>query len=199
MQPEKRLKIVDIGCAHAKSFELLNNKFDITYVGIELDSNFSADAQKRYGEMHNFRVINDSITNHYNELNESDVIMAMETLEHIPEHSVVRIIENIAMARPKVFICSVPNKVGPIVFIKNIGSLMMGYVRHKEYTWKETFFASFYNLNKIKHTKDHKGFDWRWLAHTIRHNMTIHEQFSSPFRYLPKMFSTSIIFICFRE
>ena len=105
---------------------------------------FSSVAQKRYGEMNNFSIINDSITNHYHELNGSDVIIALKKMEHISEHIVVRIIEKIILARPKAFICSVPNEVSPIVLIKNIRSLLMGYDRHKEYTWKENFYASFF-------------------------------------------------------
>jgi hypothetical protein len=82
-------------------------------VGIELNKDFSEIAINRYGVFNNFRVINDTIENHYTELANSDVILALETLEHIPEHVVVRIIEQIALATPKAFICSVPNEVGP--------------------------------------------------------------------------------------
>jgi hypothetical protein len=126
--------------------------------------------------------------------------MSLETLEHIPEHIVVRLIEHIAAANPKYFVCSVPNEVGPIVWIKNVGSLLMGYYRHKEYKWSETLYAGFYQLDKVEtHGTGHKGFDWRWLAQTIRHNRKITQTLSSPFRWLPKTFSVSVIFISRRS
>lgn len=194
--PGRAIKIVDIGCAHAKTFSILNERYNISYVGVELDQSFAETAQQRYGDKANFRVINDTIENHYAELESVDVIMSLETLEHIPEHIVVRLIEKIAAVNPKYFICSVPNEVGPIVWIKNVGSLLMGYMRHTEYKWRETFYAGIYNLDEVEtHGTGHKGFDWRWLAQTIRHNRKITKTMSSPFRWLPKTLSVSVIFI----
>ncbi len=194
---DDRLRVVDIGCAHAKVFQLLNSRFKIRYVGIELDRNFAEVAAQRYGAFENFKIINGLIQDHYSELENADVILALETLEHIPEHIVVRIIEKIAQMSPKVFMCSVPNEVGPIIWLKNVGSLLMGYTRHKEYKWSETFFAGIFNLDRVEtHGTTHKGFDWRWLAQTIRHNMKITNIHSTPISWLLKTLSASIIFIC---
>jgi hypothetical protein len=198
--PDKQLKVVDIGCAHAKTFGILNERYNISYVGIELDQQFAETAKSRYGSKSNFRIINDSIENHYTELENVDFLMSLETLEHIPENIVVRLIEHIAAANPKYFVCSVPNEVGPIVWIKNVGSLLMGYMRHTEYKWSETLYAGLYQLDKVEtHGNGHKGFDWRWLAQTIRHNRKITQTLSSPFRWLPKTFSVSVIFISRRS
>jgi 2-polyprenyl-3-methyl-5-hydroxy-6-metoxy-1,4-benzoquinol methylase len=198
--PNKKLKVLDIGCAHAKTFEILNQKYNINYVGIELNKHFADTAKSRYEYYPNFRIINDSIENHYVELEDVDFLMSLETLEHIPENIVVRLIEKIASANPKYFVCSVPNEVGPIIWIKNIGSLIMGYMRHKEYKWSETLYAGLYKLDKVEvHSTGHKGFDWRWLAQTIRHNRKITDTLSSPFRWLPITFSVSVIFISRRS
>jgi SAM-dependent methyltransferase len=194
---DETLRVVDIGCAHAKAFQLLNSRFKISYVGIELDKNFADVAKARYGSFDNFRMINGLIQDFYSELENADVVLALETLEHIPEDIVVRVIEKIAQAHPKAFMCSVPNEVGPIIWIKNVGSLLMGYTRHREYKWRETFFAGVFNLEKVgTHTTTHKGFDWRWLAQTIRHNMKITEISSTPVSWLPKTLSASIIIVC---
>lgn len=191
------IKVIEIGCAHAKTFALLNQHFPIDYLGIELDARFVETAKARYAAHHNFRIIHGSITDHFAALENADIILALETLEHIPENLVVRVVEQIAMAKPKAFICSVPNEVGPIVWIKNMGSFVMGYMRHKEYKWSETFLAGFFKLDKIdRHGTGHKGFDWRWLAQTIRHNLKIRKTFSTPFSWLPKTFSFSVIFVC---
>jgi hypothetical protein len=174
----------------------LNERYNISYVGIELDQTFAETAKSRFGSLSNFRIINDSIENHYAEFENVDFILSLETLEHIPEHIVVRLIEHIAAANPKYFVCSVPNEVGPIVWVKNLGSFLMGYTRHTEYKWIETLYAGLYQLDKVEtHGTRHKGFDWRWLAQTIRHNRKITQTLSSPFRWLPKTFSVSVVFI----
>lgn len=198
--PSRTLNVVDIGCANAKAFNILNTRFKINYIGIDLDKEQIGAAQNRYSEYKNFRVINDSIANHYDKLKGADVVIALESLEHIPENIVVRLVEQIALAKPEAFMCSVPNEVGPIVLLKNIGSFLTGYMRHKEYKWKETLHAGLFNLDKVEtHGTGHKGFDWRWLAQTIRHNMNITKIQTNPFNGLPKTFSFSIIFICLRK
>ena len=108
----------------------------------------------------------------------------------------MRIIEEIAKIEPKLFICSVPVEIGPAIWFKNIGSLVTGYMRHTEYTWAETFWAGFGKLDKLPpHGTGHKGFDWRWLAQTIRHNMEIEEIRKFPFSLFPAGLSTSVFFI----
>jgi hypothetical protein len=129
-------------------------------------------------------------------LQRADVLVALETLEHIPEHDVVRIIEAAAAMRPTLFVCSVPVEIGPAIWLKNVGSLVMGYTRHKEYLWRETFWAGLYQLDKMPpHSTGHKGFDWRWLAQTIRHNMKVTEIRKLPARMLPAAVAFSVLLV----
>lgn len=79
----------------------------------------------------------------------ADIIVALETFEHIPEHDVVRIVEAVAASKPRLFVCSVPVEVGPAIWLKNVGSLVTGYMRHKEYRWSETFWAGLYQLDRL--------------------------------------------------
>lgn len=190
------IKIIEIGCAHAKLFPLLNEKFDIDYTGIDAYEEFVRVAKKRFSQYQNFRIINDFAENQLDQMDKTDILIALETLQHIPEHKVVHIIKKIATLKPKIFICSFPIEVGPSVWLKNIGSLLLRYTRHKEYTWKETFWAGLYNLDKLPpHGTGYKGFDWRWLMQTIRQNMKIVEIKKSPISILPAMFSTSIFIV----
>src|SRR5690606_41992595 len=108
----------------------------------------------------------------------------------------VRIIESIAHARPQRFVCSVPIEIGPSVLIKNFGSVLMGYSRHKTYTWKQTLAAGFYQLDKLpRHTTSHLAFDWRWLAQTIRDHFRIIDTRFLPFSYFPASVSTTAFFV----
>ena len=192
----KPINVVDIGCAHAKLFSVLNERFDIDYTGIEIDSGFVETARSRYAHNPNFRVIHDSAANALANLKRADIIVALETFEHIPEHDVVRIIEAVAVANPRLFVCSVPVEIGPAIWLKNVGSFVTGYMRHKEYRWPETFWAGLYQLDKLPaHSTGHKGFDWRWLAQTIRHNMKIKETRKFPFSMLPSAVAFSVFMI----
>jgi hypothetical protein len=129
-------------------------------------------------------------------LKRADIVVALETFEHIPEHDVVRIIEAIAASKPRFFVCSVPVEIGPAIWLKNVGSLVTGYMRHKEYSWPETFWAGLYQLDKLPpHGTGHKGFDWRWLAQTIRHNMKIKDIRKFPFSILPAAVAFSVFMV----
>ena len=190
------IKVVEIGCAHAKLYSLINDKFNVDYTGIEPNGVFVKTAQERYQSQPNFKIIHDTAEKKLSTIPDADIVVALETLEHIPEHIVVRIVEEVANAQPKLFVCSVPVEIGPAIWFKNLGSLATGYMRHTEYTWKETFWAGFGKLDKLPpHGTGHKGFDWRWLAQTIRHNMKIREMRKFPLDLFPVGLSTSVFFI----
>jgi len=189
------LRVVEIGSAHGKLFEVLNERCSIDYTGIELDPLLTKIATDRHGHHTNFRAIAASAVAGVATVDQADVVIALETLEHIPGSECVRTVEAIARLKPKRFICSVPVEIGPAIWCKNIGSLVSGYSRHTEYTWRETFWAGLYQLDRLPpHGNGHKGFDWRWLAQTIRHNMRIREIRRFPFG-LPAALSTSVFIV----
>lgn len=189
-------KVVELGCAHGKLFDLLNSRFSVEYTGVDIDPTLTSIATERYGKFPNFRAIAGSATDVLPTL-KADVVIALETMEHIKESDVVRIIEAVAAMRPKLFVCSVPVEIGPAIWVKNVGSALTGYSRHHEYTWSETFWAGLYQLNKVGwHGGGHRGFDWRWLAQTIRHNMKIREIRKFPFSFMPAGLSTSVFMVC---
>ncbi len=190
------VRVIDIGCAHAKLFDVLNGRFPVDYVGIEIDDYYADIARRRHAGHPNFRVIHGDAAREVGGVGPVDVVVALETLEHIPEHDVVRLVEAIAAARPQLFVCSVPVEVGPAVWLKNVFSLLTGYSRHREYTWAETFWAGVYALDRLPpHGTGHKGFDWRWLAQTIRHNFEIVKLRKSPFSLLPAAVSMSVFMV----
>lgn len=192
---DRPIRIVEIGCGYAKLFSILNERYLIEYTGIDLAEDRIRVANERYDSLANFSAIEDSADVRLKGIADADIVVALETLEHIPEHIVVRIVEEVARIRPRVFVCSVPVEVGPIIWVKNLGSRLMGY-RRTNYTWMETFWAGLYRLDKLPpHDTSHKGFDWRWLAQTIRHNMNIQEMRKFPFGFLPAALSTNVFFV----
>jgi len=197
----QNIRVVDVGCGPAKAYEVIKRlgvRFD--YVGIELREDFSEIANARYGQFENFEIICDSIENAFHAFDAADLIIGLESFEHIPEPLVVRTVEAIGRSNFKQLYITVPNEVGPAIFIKNVGSFLMGYKRYKEYSWAETFAASVYNLDKVeRHGTGHKGFDWRWLAQTIRQNCKITQVTTSPLQGIPRCISPSIGFICVND
>lgn len=197
-QEKSNINVVDIGCGTAKSYELLKKLgINFDYLGVELREDFVKLANTRYGDNNNFKIICDSIENHLNIFDSADLIIGLESFEHIPEWLVVRVIENICSNSFSYLYITVPNEIGPAVFIKNVGSFLMGYSRYKEYRWSETLSATFYKLDKVeRHSDGHKGFDWRWLAQTLRQNCKILRITKSPLDVVPAFISPSIGFIC---
>jgi hypothetical protein len=190
------IRVVDIGCAHAKLYSVLDARFDIDYTGIDPDPTLAATARARYGSRPNFTLLEASALDRVDRFGGADVVVALETLEHIPERDVVRLVEAVAQARPRRFVCSVPVEIGPTIWMKNVGSWLAGYVRHAEYEWRETFWAGLYRLDRLPpHGVRHKGFDWRWLAQTIRHNLRIVSLRRLPCRLVPFAFSTSVFIV----
>lgn len=193
------INVLEIGTANGKLYEILDKRFSIKYVGIEINSKSVEVVKERYSHKDNFKIIHDSVLNVIEEIKkyDIDVIIALETLEHIPERLVVRLMEQFALTKAKLFLFSVPVEVGPIIWIKNISSFLMGYYRHKQYTLKETFWASIYKLYKLPphHQAEHKGFDWRWLAQTIHQNLEIKSIQKFPFKWLPAALANSLFFI----
>lgn len=94
------IKVVEIGCAHAKLFSLLTGRFKINYIGIEPSKTFVEVAEERYKNYSNFKIIHDVAEKQLSKITDVDIIVCLETFEHIPEHIVVRIVEKIAEIIP---------------------------------------------------------------------------------------------------
>ena len=191
------IRVVDVGCGVAKTYSVLTEKYEIDYVGIELREDYCNIANERYGGAQNFQVVCDSIEGQTWRLSSADVVVGLESFEHIPERTATRVVEAIADSGCPFFYCSVPNEVGPALLVKNAGSALMGYSRYKEYSWRETLAATMYDLDRVGvHGTGHKGFDWRWLAQVIRQNMKIDRITTSPCSLVPRFLSPSIGFMC---
>lgn len=100
--------------------------------------------------MSNFKIIKGCAEEIIPNINQKiDIFTGLESFEHIPEYIVPTLLRSISAKSPKIFACSVPVEVGPAIWIKNIGSKLMGYSRYKEYSWSETFWAGLYRLDKV--------------------------------------------------
>lgn len=193
----KTIRVLEIGCGLGKLFGVLDARFNIDYTGIDLDAEHVRIACERHGDRPNFRAMAADAVTALDGIESADIVFALETLEHLPGNDAVRVTEKIARIRPRLFVCSVPIEIGPAIWIKNVGSFLSGYVRYKSYTWSETLWAGLYNFDRVgPHQTGHRGFDWRWLAQTIRHSMRIREIRKLPLRYMPAALSTNVCMVC---
>lgn len=193
----KPIRILDIGCGSAPAFGLLDPLFAIDYVGVEMRQKHCAVARDRFGDRPNFRAVRNIIGNCLTLIDDCDLVIALETLEHIPEDEVAVLIEHIGRAEIDGFYCTVPNEVGPAIAIKNLGSALIGYRRHREYSWRDTFHSATYRLDKVApHGTGHKGFDWRALQRVIAAHLDIQAVHRSPYGWVPRAVSPSIGFYC---
>jgi len=193
-----KINILDIGCGSASMYEHLSEaSINFNYFGLEPDKILYNDALRKYGANNNFTILNDVIESNFQLLNNSDIILAMDSLEHMPYNDRNNVINEISKLQNKILLVNVPNEAGPIVSIKNLGSFLIGYPRYKEYTLIETLNASFYRLDKIAyHIDAHKGFDWRTLDYSLRFYFKDNVKVITLFKFLPNFLSPSIFFKC---
>jgi hypothetical protein len=194
---KEQIRIVDIGSGTCKAFSILNKVRSIDYVGIELRRKMCREAQSRYGDFTNFQIINGSVFEQVELFADADIVIALEVLEHIYEHEAEALIREIGSSDVATFFCTVPNEVGPGLALKNIGSALIGYSRHREYSWRDTYLASTYQLHRMDpHATKHKGFDWRRLERSLRSAMIIDRIITSPYGFMPTIFSPTVGFVC---
>lgn len=192
------LKILDIGAADCKLFEVLNNKFNIDYTAIEPAEHFNKYAIEKYGNNSNFRTLQKNAADReaYKLItNEPDIVVCLETFEHMDLFTRWKTIELIRQINPFLFVCSVPIEIGLSVGIKNLASFILRYSRHKNYTLAETFWAMIKRLDRLPpHREEHKSFDYRKLRILLENSFKHVYSQTLPFN-LPECISNSIFFM----
>ncbi|MGE3143694.1 MAG: class I SAM-dependent methyltransferase [Hyphomonadaceae bacterium] len=197
------LRVLEFGCAHGKAFAALDAALPISYLGVDQHAAFLAEAERLHGARPNFRALcasADAFAAEHAPTEAAqhgpfDFIFALETLEHMPRDRVARLLDAIAALRPRLFVASVPVEIGPAILLKNVGSALTGYARHREYDWRETLWAACYRLDKLPpHACGHKGFDWRCLKAQIAQRFEIVRMRRFPLGPFPPGLSTSLYF-----
>lgn len=191
------LRVLDLGCGAARAFGALDTALPVQYLGIDSEAPFIAAAHRRFAGRRNFEAVHGDArlftASEAAARGPFDLIFALETLEHVPAGDVPPLLRAIAALQPTCFVASVPVEIGPSILLKNAGSALVGYSRHREYSLADTLWAGAYRLDKVApHACGHKGFDWRWLAHTIHQIMPIRRLRRFPVDVLPSAFATSV-------
>jgi hypothetical protein len=197
LKPMGEISVVELGTATGKLFGLLDAQQPVRYTGIEPYPNYARIAAEKFADRPNFKVIQARALEAFPNIERPDVIVALEVLEHIEPPECVRTIEAIAKMCPKLFIASVPVETGPAIVAKNLGSFLFGYGRHRSYGLKGTINAAFSRMDSLPvHRTSHDGWDWRWVAQTMRYHFKITEMRKFPLSFLPACCSATVFMIC---
>jgi len=197
VMPGRPLRVLELGCAYGRAYDALSQALPISYIGVDLEAEFVAEALRRYGARENFAAHHTSadefVCGPARDLPAFDLIFALETMEHMSASAAMRTLEGVAKLAPRRFVASVPVEVGPSILLKNAGSALTGYMRHQEYSLADTLWAAIYRLDKVApHIGGHKGFDWRWLVHSIHQVMPVQRIRRFPVPWLPSLVATNV-------
>jgi len=187
---------LDIGCGPAYVFEDLRLRYpNLEYLGLEPKEEFCEAAVEKYGSDPRFKINKGFSQDFLDDINKVDVIIAFDCFEHMPLDVRNYNIDLVSRINFKRMFVNIPNEVGPAIIVKNFGSFLMRYVRHREYTFMETLWSGMYMVDKfVVHKNGHKGFDWRVLYTNFRfYFKTV--ICTSPIKLIPKFLSPSIFMI----
>ncbi len=194
------IRVLEIGCDSGRLYDLLKTRYDVRFTGIDIAKRRVLIARERHRGDPNFTAHIGSAADILPLDGSYDVIVALETFEHMTRSDVVTVLAAIAKMAPRLFICSVPVEIGPAVFFKNLTSALTGYSRHHDYRWSDTLWAAVYRLDKVPpHNRRHIGFDWRWLASSVHTVLPAMTRRNLPFRFLPAALSNSVLLVAERQ
>ena len=196
------VRVLELGCGTARTLGALSGLREIVhYHGVDIEPDRIAAAEARASDLPvdaSFSV--EAVAPGMRLPFSPDVVAALELLEHLPEDEVGPLLAWLANLDAQRYVFSVPIEVGPALLIKNVGSALMGYIRHRDYAWRETLWASVYRLDKLPpHDTRHNGFDWRWLRAVIRRHFDLVRIRKSPFGWTPACVAPSILFVAKRR
>jgi Methyltransferase domain len=190
---EGRPKVVDIGCATALLFPFARQSRPVDYIGIDPRADFINAANSRYQGQDGFSAFLGYAEDALHLMHGADYVCALECFEHIPRANLLALLPKLAETINCPLLVTVPVEVGPALWVKNVGSFAMGYVRHREYTWPETFWAGLGRLDRVPpHTTHHKGFDWRQLVADMSEHFHVERVTGMPLAQIPAGLNPSV-------
>ena len=194
-----KFTVLDMGSGLSEFYRKFNNIYEFEYLGIEKSAKFYNICNERLSKNQNYTLICKNLEDALHELNDTDLILCLDVLEHVNYDLRKKIIERISELNFKKIFINVPNEFGPAIFIKNFGSRLIKYNRDFEYTFRETIYATFYMFNKLPpHTNKHKNFYWKHLYKLLKNYFYV-EIKTNINNLLPNHFSPTISFICSKK
>lgn len=197
---KKKLNIIDIGCGTCNVFKELNKEFIISYIGVDVDRMAIDISKERFKFEKNFQIFCNSMANFevsdFIDLRYKNIITCFDTIEHMSFNEFKGMIDRLSNINVDHIYINLPIENGLSILIKNLGSFLMRYRRHKEYSLSQTFFATL-SLFKFlpEHNKKHLGFNWKKIYNIIIKKYDV-KIYTSPIVSVPLFISPSIFLEC---
>ena len=185
----KYKNILELGCGDGKTLDFIpKNVFN--YCGLDANWNNSLDsAKKKYEGMKNIKF--DEVKNIKDITLDSDeffdLIISMETLEHIHPKHVCNYLQKLSQHSKGYFLITVPNEKGIFFLLKRLAKFKSDSY---QYTFTELINIVLGKTNKVNRSQ-HKGFDYDHMIYDIKKFFRIEKVEGAPFgKFLP-------LFLCF--
>ena len=180
-------KIVDFGCYDGRMSDYLDQTY--FYTGIDANWENGLDiAKEKYIDSKNHKFIKFVSFSDFNDI-QSDVIVSLETLEHINPNHLFDYLSAFKKISNKLII-TVPNEIGILFALKFV--IKRIFFSPENYSLKEYILQTFGFSNKVVRDQ-HKGFNYKFLKREIEsvgYNCIKIEGVQFPF--LPKSLSPQI-------
>ncbi len=183
-------RVVELGCFDGKVIEYLPEP-PRRYLGFDADWEGALSLARERWKDHPGYEFRYCTTPDEMELGDErfDIAIAMETLEHVPEHLVGPYLAKLAAATDRYILVTAPNEIGAVFFFKYLIKLFFGEV--ERHSWSEFVNATLGRSDRIRRGH-HKGFDYRWLIRQIAEHFEIVETSALPFSSLPASLSFTV-------
>jgi len=124
-----------------------------------------------------------------------DLVICMETLEHLPDELLDGYLEKLRAASRGVMLITVPNETGLIFLGKFLIKLLVYREKmNPRYGFCDVVNQVFGRLERVVHD-DHKGFDYRDLVGTLSRDWDV-KSMAIPFNRLPTSLGFSVGLVC---
>lgn len=183
-------RVLELGCFDAKVLRFLP-KPPQRYVGFDANWEGGLDlARRTYADRPQFEFHEATSPAHLQLAPDDrfDVIVTMETLEHLPPQDLDAYLAKLAAHAGGWVFVTVPNEKGPLFLAKWLAKRLL--TRDGEaYTGREVLYATLGQTHKVARDQ-HKGFDYDVLIGQMRRHFDIVEVSGHPLSWLPT-------FLCF--
>jgi 2-polyprenyl-3-methyl-5-hydroxy-6-metoxy-1,4-benzoquinol methylase len=175
--------VLELGCFDGKVIDYLPSE-PTRYLGLDANWEGGLDMAKNKWKNKNNYTFRQCSTPENMEIGveQYDISICMETLEHVPPQMVAPYLAEIAKVTKEYIFITVPNEIGVVLFFKHIVKRLFGDI--DSYTASEFINGVLGNTDKVKR-REHKGFNYNNLVAEVSDYFELIEVSGHPFGFAP--------------
>lgn len=195
----KYSSVIELGCYDGKTINYLPYPPE-KYEGY--DANWEDGLiifKTQWGNKPNYQShLSDSIDDFNSGNQKFDLVICMETLEHLPRKDVLFYLEKLSNSCDGYAIITIPNEIGLLFFVKHTVKLILSFFGKEDtekYTLLEFIYQTLGMTNKVEQD-EHKGFNYKNNILKIADYFEILAVEGTQFQLLPLFVSANIGIVC---